>query len=291
MEKKLNIFVIIVTYNGMQWIGKCLQSLKQSTYPITTIIVDNNSTDDTRDFVINNYKDVVWMPQTNNLGFGQANNIGMRYALEHDADYILLLNQDAYLQPTAIEEMLKVADGYNLVSPIHLNGNGTRLDAIFRESLKRADNEILDDLLVNGSVKSSYDVGEICAACWFMPISMLKEIGGFNPLFFHYGEDRNYYTRIIYNGRKLTLAPKAMMYHDRTLHGNVQLYNKKRIHHQILIVACNPNYNILQCIRQWIKIMVNAPTKFTIEFCKLIPSFFRIMKSRSIEGKKQACWL
>ena len=181
--QNMNIFSIIVTWNTMQrgWIDRCLQSLQASTVPITAIVVDNLSTDGTREYLPAHYPDTIWLPQDRNLGFGQANNVGIRYALEHQADYVLLLNQDAALAPDAIEKMLAVSDGESLLSPLHLNGDGTRIDELFRYSLRQSVNLMADDLLIRYQLSPSYESAEICAACWFMPVALIRKIGGFNP--------------------------------------------------------------------------------------------------------------
>ena len=123
------IYTIIVTYNAMQrnWIDRCLMSLQKSTVPTIPVLIDNGSIDGTREHIPTHYPDVVWLPQDRNLGFGQANNIGIRYALEHQADYVLLLNQDAAIDADTIFKMLEVSDGYSLISPVHLNGDGGQL--------------------------------------------------------------------------------------------------------------------------------------------------------------------
>lgn len=276
----------------MKWLEKTLSCLRALTYPATTLVIDNGSTDGTRQFVPSHFPEILWMPQEKNLGFGQGNNIGMRYALEHNADFVLLLNQDAYLQPTSIEEMLKVSDGYNLVSPIHLSGDGSRIDFMFRESIKRADIQIIDDLILKNSCNAKYnDIGEVCAACWFMPISILKEVGGFNPLFFQYGEDNNYYTRLEYHGRKTILSTRAFVWHDRKIHGNMQIFNKKYIHLRTLVTACDINLNLFKRIKRWIGIWVESPIKFPLEFISLIPKMPTIMKSKREESKEQPSWL
>lgn len=287
----MRVFTIIVTYNAMRWIERCLQCLRQSTVSVIPVVVDNASVDGTREYVPSHFSEVVWLPQEKNLGFGQGNNVGIRYAMKHEADYVLLLNQDAYLQPTAVKEMLKIADGRNLVSPLHLNGDGSRLDMMFKASLRRADNSLLDDLLLGKSVKSLYEVGEVCAACWFMPINMLEEIGGFNPLFFQYGEDNNYYTRLDYHGRKVLVAVSAKMFHDREVRGNAQLYNKKEVHLKTLVCACNINLTLSQRLYKWASIGVHAPVRFLIEWMSLLPYFVQIIRSRREEKKKQPCWL
>ena len=91
------IVAIIVTYNAVPWLERCLGSLQASSVPVQTVIVDNRSTDETVNTIRTRYPQTVLIENQENLGFGQANNIGIRYALEHEATHVLLLNQDAWI--------------------------------------------------------------------------------------------------------------------------------------------------------------------------------------------------
>lgn len=241
----MRIFAVIVTYNGMQhgWIEKCLESLRKSTMEITPIVIDNLSTDGTRDFVPQTFPEAIWMPQEENLGFGKANNIGIKYALEHDADYVLLLNQDATLHTDALKLMVEASDGESLLSPLHLNGDGTGLDEMFRISIKIKE-DIPDGIQdIRQLPGKRYKAGEICAACWLMPVGLIRKVGGFNPLFYHYGEDNNYYQRMVYHGVDTLLVPAAKMQHDRELYGNIRVYNEKLMRRDILLIVANINFS------------------------------------------------
>lgn len=244
------VFAVIVTYNGMQhhWIEKCLKSLEQSTMPVTAIVIDNNSTDNTCEYVPTFFPNAIWFPQEKNLGFGQANNIGIRYALDNDADYILLLNQDATLHPMALKHLIDACDGESLLSPVHLNGDGTRLDEMFSFSVHKAGGTIVDDILTNKPLAQSYAVGEICAACWLLPANVVRKIGGFNPLFYHYGEDNNYYQRLVFHNVKTLLVPAATMCHDRQLYGNIEAYKNKLLHRDILFITADINLSVTKIL-------------------------------------------
>lgn len=298
------VFTVIVTYNAMhrQWIDRCMKSLSESTVPTEVIIVDNGSTDGTREHVPQAYPDAIWMPQEKNLGFGQANNLGIKYALEHDADYVLLLNQDAALAPDALEKMLAASDGASLLSPLHLNGDGTRIDEMFRYSLKLSDNTMNDDLLIRHKLEKSYESGEICAACWLMPVALIKKIGGFNPLFFHYSEDNNYYHRMVYHGIKTLLVPDTFMYHDRLLQGNMQVFNRHRLRRDLLLEACNINQGFIKCLFRWMKILIRCYHKdlrqgqyrvgaFICQMFWLIGHSRSIFNSRKKEKEPGSNWL
>ena len=266
--EQTKIFAIIVTYNAMRrnWIEKCLVSIEASTVPMTAIVIDNGSTDETRSFVPQRFPNTVWLPQEKNLGFGQANNLGMRYALDHGADYVLLLNQDATIGQDAIEKMLACSDGQTLLSPLQLNGVGSQLDAGFKKCLMKCENMLFDDALVSNALQATYSgpvkgTGNLLpAACWLMPVAVLKSIGGFNPLFFQYGEDDNYFQRLFYHRIPVRICPKATMCHDRGEHGNVQTYNNKKSRRLMLRTAVDINLSFAGRLKEWLQIIKNSYT-------------------------------
>ena len=128
---KTDTFIIIVSYNGMPWLSKCLSSCE----PYQVIVVDNNSSDGSVAYIKKEFPNIIILQQDSNLGFGSANNIGITYALKKGAEYVFLLNQDAYLEKNTIEELVKVHKidaEFGILSPIHLNGEGSKLDNNFR---------------------------------------------------------------------------------------------------------------------------------------------------------------
>ena len=90
-----NIFVIIVTYKGMRWYDKCFSSLRESTLPVHTIVVDNTPGEEEANYIREHYPEIHLIKTEENLGFGKANNLGIRYALDHGCDYVFLLNQNS----------------------------------------------------------------------------------------------------------------------------------------------------------------------------------------------------
>lgn len=286
----------------MAWIDRCLTSLRQSTIKSVPVVIDNASSDGSVEYIRKNYPEVVLFPQKKNLGFGQANNVGFKYALEHDADYVLLLNQDAALHPDALELLLQQSDGKSLFSPLHCNGDGSRIDYMVKNAtLFKAKNTLVDDFLL-AKPKQIYEIGEICAACWLMPVSMLRTIGGFNPLFFHYGEDNNYYQRLKYHGIPVFLVPQALMYHNREVHGNMTVYKKKWIYRRLLFVATNINLSLLKRIRSYLEVLKDCyvhalwkkqyiPGLFLCEMFNVLFKYNKILNSRKQDVTIGANWL
>ena len=209
-----SIIIVIVTYNGMQWIEKCLDSIPKH---FNIVIVDNNSTDGTVQFIQDNYSFIELMQQTKNLGFGAANNIGISYAIKNGADYVFLLNQDAYLGVDTVDNLIEIHKNnkeFGVLSPIHLNGKGNNLDLNFSNYINLS-KKLWFDALKHQFTKEIYEVPFVNAAAWLVPIETFKTLGGFDPIFFHYGEDDNYCQRCKFHTIKIGVVPNNYIYHDR----------------------------------------------------------------------------
>ncbi len=292
------VAAIIVTYNAMRrsWADRCLQSLSAgSGVEVVPVVVDNGSTDGTRDYIPAHYPSAVWLPQEHNLGFGQANNVGIRYALDNGFDACLLLNQDACLAAGALEEIVRVAQADALYTPVHLNGDGTAFDCMFRLALLRHPDTYVDDLCLCNTLKATYSVGEICAACWYLPAGVVRAVGGFNPIFFHYGEDNNYYQRLIYHGYDTRLVPRARMMHDRNQYGDEAVYNHKLLRREALLVCCNINSGLHQmlkgCLRAFRRYRPRHWLALAGEMCWCALHARAICRSRRCEKSRGQTWL
>lgn len=269
----------------MKWIDHCLESLQQSYLPILPIVIDNGSTDGTRQHVPSHYPDIVWMPQDNNLGFGQANNIGLRYALDNDADYALLLNQDAWINPEMLVQLLRFDDGETILSPIHLNGQGNDFDRNFRQNTITRSSDI-DSLrqLKQGDKLKPFEAIAVAAACWLLPIAVVRKVGGFNPLFFQYGEDHNYLDRAFYHGFRLKVIPTTFACHDRAQFGNPQIYQRRVVYRYLLLrqtdINQTPSFRaLLHICGYWCKegFRIHKPCRF---IGQSISGLWRIMRKR-----------
>lgn len=226
----------------MKWYDRCLGSLLDSTIPLNIIVIDNASSDKTTTYIRKNFPSVELFCSRNNLGFGQANNIGMKYAIDNNADYIFLLNQDAWIQPTTIEHLVSVHQKnkeYGILSCIHLNADKDKilqLNCICNQTV--TDTAIFNDLYL-GKLKEIYETKYVNAAAWLLPRSTIQIVGGFDPIFFHYGEDDNYLHRTIFHNLKIGICPHETIVHDMNL--NRPLYDTRELEILTLIAYTNPN--------------------------------------------------
>jgi GT2 family glycosyltransferase len=247
MSKK--IVAIIVTYNGIKWIEKCFQSLQNSLLPISIIVIDNGSTDGTLESIKNNFPNIQLIQSEKNLGFGMANNIGIKKSYEAGADYVFLINQDVWIQEDTIQKLVLISNEnpeFGIISPIHLNGNGDALDNGFSNYIVPKKCEaIYSDAFLNKIKDQVYPLDFVNAAAWLISRECIEKVGGFSPSFFHYGEDDNYCQRILYHNLKIGIYPNAIIFHDRDQRPKNKFFTNTFLFYKRKIVSefSNPNSN------------------------------------------------
>lgn len=208
------ILTIVVTYNGMKWIGRCLGSVRDSAMPSDIFVVDNGSTDGTPEWIREHFPEVLLTECRDNLGFGAANNLGIRHALEKGYRYIYLLNQDAWVFPETFGTLVRAfgkgrddaGKPFGIVSPVQMEAGLERMDAQFRKHCGAA---------LRKDPAGTVRVPFVMAAHWMVSRECFQAVGGFSPAFTHYGEDVDYINRAAYKGFAVAVAGAARAVHDR----------------------------------------------------------------------------
>lgn len=291
MKSPLNIYVVIVTYNGMKWINKCLRDVLRSDLKISIILVDNCSTDETANFVRNNYPDIELIQTNENLGFGRANNIGIKEAIKNNADYVFLLNQDGYVEKDTLSKLITFHINhpeYGVLSPQQKNGNGTELDKKFKNIVLRQ--------CVNNTFQESgrtiHDVSFVMAAFWLVSADCLMKVGLFDPIFFHYGEDGDYLSRVRFHRFKIGVVMDSIAYHDRQERVVPEMQQLKSFYASQLASLTNINRSLAFCIGKvsyfYLKFSLNQIRRLkldllkenTHQFFNLLSKTGEVLKSR-----------
>lgn len=219
----MKILIIIVSYNFERWIDRCLGSLRHSEKQADVVVIDNASQDRTVCLIESRYPEVRLIKSKENLGFGRANNIGMKMALEEGYDAVFLLNQDAWIDANVLGtlcELSRTHPGYGILSPIHLTGSGNKLDIGFAgySKLGHPDEvkiQSLRSLQEESQRAELIPLSFVNAAFWLISTTVLRQIGGFCPLFYHYGEDVDYINRLRHFGYQVGYSPQVFGCHDR----------------------------------------------------------------------------
>jgi len=215
MEK---IAIIILNYNGLPYVLSCLSSLKLSTISyqqLTIILVDNNSSDDSVKIIEKEFPKVKLIKNKKNLGFSKGNNIGIKYALKNNFDYIMLLNPDTVVEKGFLKPLLKLFRSdkkIGIVSPILKEKKDGKtiyaLGAKFNPILGRTKHKhvkirplhVLKQELVSG-----------CAM--LIKNQVFKKIGLLDERFFLYFEDSDFCLRAKEAGYKIFVQPKSIITH------------------------------------------------------------------------------
>lgn len=242
-----NVYCIIVTYNAMKWVDKCLTSLRESKTQIIPVIIDNCSKDDTVIYVKEHYPEAHLIINNDNRGFGQANNQGIEWAYKQGATHFFLLNQDAWILNDAVTKAISIQEKYDIdiAVPVHLNGTERAFDFGFNNYINAKDikKKMLEDVLLC-KLEDYYEVPFVNAAGWIISRKTIEIVGGFDPIFFHYGEDRNYEQRIHFHKKRFCVIPYAFMVHDREQKGNIAVYNKRFMQSYLLAYFADVNRNM-----------------------------------------------
>ncbi len=231
------VFIIILNWNGIDDTLSCLESIKKLNVKdceLGVIVVDNGSTDDSveklRKLVFREI-DFRLVTTSTNLGFAGGNNVGIKYALESGADYMMILNNDTIADKNLITELLKVAKKERVaaVSPkIYFHsGYEFHKDRYKKNELGKViwyaggkidwknvygENRGVDEVDL-GQFQNTSNTGFATGACMFLTAIAVKEVGMFDEKYFLYLEDVDLSVRIKKKGWKVKYAPKAIVWH------------------------------------------------------------------------------
>lgn len=231
----MKIAIVIVTYNGIGDTRRCLtslQKLRKTKDTIEIVVVDNASTDNTVSAITQDFPHVAIFPQTKNLGFAEGNNVGIRYALVHKADFIMLLNNDTFVAPDMLTRLLDVAARYpkgaifcpkiyfaagaethkSRYKPADLGRVIWYVGGLIDWKNVLASHRGVDEVdtgQYNDVVKTSYATG--CAM--FVRREVFEKVGLLDPKFYLYYEDLDFSLRARKSGNEVYYAPPATVWH------------------------------------------------------------------------------
>ncbi len=202
----IDLSIIIVNYNVKEFLQNLLTSIQKSSLQITKeiIVVDNASDDGSVEIIQEKFPDVKLIANKENIGFGNANNIGLKLA---SGKFILLINPDAIVQEDTFQKLIEFFErtpDAGIAGCKVLNSDGTLqlacrrgfpgpwtsftkvtgLSKLFPKNrlFARYNLTYLDE-------NKTYEVDAISGAFMMLRREVYEKIGGFDPEFFMYGED------------------------------------------------------------------------------------------------------
>lgn len=214
MKSFPKVFIVILNYNGKEIIRRCLSSVFKVEYSnFEVVVVDNCSTDGSFELAKTHFGKASFIRNQANLGFSAGNNIGIRFALERRADYVLLLNNDTEVEK---EFLLKLVEASESESRIGVAGPVV-FDANSREVWFSGG--VIDWWRMKAVHCRDIDTAEQKESQFISGCSMLikaevfKKIGLLDERFFLYWEDVDFSLRSRMKGYKNVVVRSSWIYH------------------------------------------------------------------------------
>ncbi len=209
------VSVIVINYNGRDFLQANLDSLFAQTYPHREVlVVDNDSTDDSVAFVAAHYPSVRLIRHDWNAGYAVAFNRGVREARGH---YILLLNEDTYLEPRCVERLVRAIElppSIGMCACKVLRMQSRTIDSVglmmYGDGMCRARGGGQAD---EGQYDSLEEVLAPSGSAAFYRKAMLDQVGGFDEDFGSFLEDLDLGLRARLQGWRALLVPSAVVFH------------------------------------------------------------------------------
>lgn len=234
-----DVFAIILNWNKAELTIDCLRSLiktRTQNVNLHPVVIDNGSIDNSVE-VLKKFSrslqgvDIKLVINDKNLGFAGGNNVGIKYALEQEADYVLVLNNDTIVDKNLLIHLLKpfknkrvgvvvpkiyFAEGYefhknryrqkDLGKVIWYAGGNIDWENAF--GVNRGVDEV-DMGQFNKSVAVNFATG----ACMMIRADLFKKVGYFDEKYYMYFEDVDLSQKIIEAGFRILYNPNAKIWH------------------------------------------------------------------------------
>lgn len=231
------IHIIIPVLNRWDFTEACLLSLKdQSHRGFKIIIVDHGSSDRTSEKIVKQFPEVIILKGDESMWWTAATNLGVKYALENKADYVLTLNNDLVVLPDYLEQLMQAASQNikTIIGSVSLDKNNASIitfAGIKWNSMTAKYKSAVNLKLGYTEIKNKYSLintDMLPGRGTLIPISVFKKIGLFDEINFpHYAADEDFSLRAFYTGYKLIVATKASVLSETEATGLKIKYNKK----------------------------------------------------------------
>jgi GT2 family glycosyltransferase len=184
MDTPALVYVIVLNYNGSDHLEYCLPSLLATEYPnYRVVLIDNGSTDDSVEYVRENFPQVIIIQNHRNLSYAGGNNVGIRYALDHGADCIVLQNNDTKVDPRWLSQAVSVVEANPRVGFV---GFKMLQEYIQGEDL---DGEQFRALMATWDHLEVTPSPHITGAALFVRVEVFRDVGLFDEANTFYGEE------------------------------------------------------------------------------------------------------
>ena len=247
------VYVIVLNYNGYEDTKKCIESVLKNTYSnFEVLIVDNASVDDSETRLREDFPQCVVLQTGSNLGYAGGNNVGIKYAVEKEAEYICILNNDTLVAEDMIEILVSHLKKFpqSIVGPATLfwksniiHSAGANIDFWRGISNIPYYSEKIENIRKN-SISCDYLEG----TCLMFSTKYIDTIGLLPEIYFMYFEETEWCWRAKKRGINVVCIPKAKLWHKGSASSNKVSGMKQRLEDRNRIIFEQRNASIAQRI-------------------------------------------
>ena len=210
----MKLAIVILNWNGKNDTQACLASLPKG---LLTIVIDNGSTDGSIETLQRQFPEIVVIPTGKNLGYAGGNNVGIQYALNQDADLILLLNNDTLVDPTSISALIEETQlsphvGIFGAYPLRMS-EPAKLDHLGGIWNPQTASFHLIGLGESDGFRTNKSLDYVCGCSILIRRSVFEAIGFFEEKFFLFWEEADFCMRAKKAGFGIEVCYAARLYH------------------------------------------------------------------------------
>lgn len=226
----IELSIILVNWNCLKYTEQCLTSIRNTGTDIDyeVIVVDNDSFDAPCQSLVTNYSWATLILSEENLGFGRANNLGVRYSTGKN---LLFLNPDTIVKGDALKRMLTALESLPEAGAVGcrlLNPDGT-LQATSVQAFPTIANQVFalhwlqrrwprsplwgKQALYSSDLSKLHEVDFVSGAAILVKRDVFEKVGGFNPKYFMFAEEADLCLMIHRNGYKVVHTSDAEIIH------------------------------------------------------------------------------
>jgi GT2 family glycosyltransferase len=220
MSPNKKLAIIIINWKQYDLTKKCILSVskvKFENYKI--ILVDNESNEKNLNLLLNDLNNLKVIKNKSNLGFGEANNQAINYALNENFDYVMLLNNDTEVDHNFIFPLITTIEKNTSIGGVQpLIMNYFNRDLIW--SAGGYLNKFFGNTTTNKSLGKKLNLDWITGCCMLLKTEVIKKTKLLDENFFAYYEDVDWSLRIKDLGYSLQLVETSLIYHHGSISSN-----------------------------------------------------------------------